>query len=654
MHFKHPLVLVALILLVLPIIVHFFQLQKYTKTHFTNVKFLKNIILKNRKSSKLKKLLVLLSRLALFTFLILAFAEPYLSDKKASEKTNLIVFIDNSYSMQTKSKNLNLFSATIQDLIKFSNTAFQDNDTKITLLSNDQQFKNLTIETFKEQISKLKLSAHPFSLDNTLLKIGNLARASKAKTKAFIISDFQINTDKPLNKKLEKNTAFNFIKLTHSNKTNISLDSVYISSKSATKLNLTVLVENSNFTGKNIAISLFNNNLLIVKSNIKLVKNKSSEINFIIDNNTNFKGKLTIEDLSLQFDNTLYFTTNKPKTIRVLSVGKYNNAISKLYSSSEFSFTHSKIESLDFTQINNQHLIVLNAVERIPELLKKALVQFVESGGSLIVIPNQNSALDSYTNLLRLLNRTVHIEKVTQNHKITTINYSHPLLNNVFEKEVNNFDYPSVKSYYNLTGRNVTGILKLDNNANFISQIPVKEGALYFVGSSLNTSISTFVNSPLIVPVFYNMALQGTVTNPLYYTLHQSNKIGINTTLKNDKVLSLNNDAIFFIPQQQIKQNRVILETDILPNKAGFYSLKKDSVKLKDLAFNSNRKESKLQFYNKKDLELNKNSHFYTNLNKALQSYKDTTSIFELWQICIFLALLFFIIEILLLKHFTK
>ena len=602
MHFKHPLVLVALILIVLPIIVHLFQLQKYTKTPFTNVKFLKNIILKNRKSSKLKKLLVLLSRIALFTFLILAFAEPYLSDKKASEKTNIIVFLDNSYSMQAKSKNLNLFSSAIQNLIKFSSTTFQENDTKITLLTNDQQFKNLSIGTFKEQISKLKLSAQPFSLDNTLLKIGNLARDSKAKTKAFIVSDFQINTDKPINKKLKENVDFNFIKLAHSNKTNISLDSVYISSKSATKLNLTVLIKNSHFTGKNISISLFNNNLLIAKSNTKLVENKSSKINFVIDNNTNFKGRLSIEDLSLKFDNTLYFTTNKPKTIRVLSIGKRNNSIRKLYSSSEFSFAQSKIESLDFTQINNQHLIVLNAVEIIPELLKKALVQFVESGGSLIVIPNINSALNSYTSLLRLLNRTVHIEKVTQNHKITTINYAHPLLNNVFEKEVTNFDYPSVKSYYKLTGKNVSSILKLDNNANFISQIPVKEGALYFVGSSLNTSITTFVNSPLIVPIFYNMALQGTVTNPLYYTLHQSNKIGINTTLKNDKVLSLNNTSVSFIPQQQIKQNRVILETNELPNKAGFYNLKKDTIKLKDLAFNIDRKESKLQFYNKKDL----------------------------------------------------
>jgi len=654
MHFKHPLVLVALILLVLPIIVHFFQLQKYTKTPFTNVKFLKNIILKNRKSSKLKKLLVLISRLALFTFLILAFAEPYLSDKKASKKTNIIVFLDNSYSMQTKNKKLNLFSAAIQDLIKYSNAVFQENDTKITLLTNNQEFKNLTVETFKEQISKLKLSAQAFRFNNTLLKIENLSRDAKAKTKAFIISDFQINTDKHLNKTLVKNTDFNFIKLAHSNKTNISLDSVYISSKSATKLNLTVLVKNSNFTGKNIAISLFNNNLLIAKSNVQLAENKSSKIDFVINNNANFKGKLTIEDLSLQFDNTLYFTTNKPKTIRVLSIGKNNNSLRKLYSSNEFSFTQNKIESLDFTQINNQHLIILNAVERIPILLKNTLKQFVESGGSLIVIPNTNSDQASYSQFLKSLNSTINIKKITQNHKITTINYAHPLLNNVFEKEVTNFDYPSVKSYYKLTGKNISSILKLDNNANFISQIPVKEGALYFVGSSLNSSITTFVNSPLIVPVFYNMALQGTVTNPLYYTLHKNNKIGVNTSLKNDKVLSLSNTSISFIPQQQIKRNKVILETNILPNKAGFYSLKKDTVKLKDLAFNSDRKESRLQFYTKKDLKLNKNTHFYTNLNKALQSYKDTTSIFELWQICIALALAFFIIELLLLKHFTK
>jgi len=294
MHFKHPLVLVALLLIILPIIVHFFQLQQYTKTRFTNVKFLKNIILKNRKSSQLKKILVLLSRIALFTFLVFAFAEPYISKNDAAKKTDIIVFLDNSFSMQAKNKNLNLFSAAIQDLIKFPNT-----QSKITLLSNDQQFNNLTLEQFKSQISKLKLSAVAFNLENTLFKISNLARNSKNQTKAFIISDFQFDEKAPSVFAISPKIELTSVKLHHKNTVNVSVDSVFIATKSATKLVLTVIVSNTHYKSKSISLSLFNNNLLIAKSTLKTTENKSSKINFTIDNNTNFKGKITLEDQSL-------------------------------------------------------------------------------------------------------------------------------------------------------------------------------------------------------------------------------------------------------------------------------------------------------------------------------------------------------------------
>ena len=76
MLFKHPSVLYALFALLIPIIIHLFKLRKFQKTIFTNVAFLEKIKMQTRKSSQLKKWLVLLSRLLLFTAIILAFAEP--------------------------------------------------------------------------------------------------------------------------------------------------------------------------------------------------------------------------------------------------------------------------------------------------------------------------------------------------------------------------------------------------------------------------------------------------------------------------------------------------------------------------------------------------------------------------------------------------
>ncbi|MFN3968968.1 BatA domain-containing protein, partial [Flavobacterium sp.] len=43
MQFKHPEILYFLFLLVIPILVHLFQLRRFKKEYFTNVQFLKEL-----------------------------------------------------------------------------------------------------------------------------------------------------------------------------------------------------------------------------------------------------------------------------------------------------------------------------------------------------------------------------------------------------------------------------------------------------------------------------------------------------------------------------------------------------------------------------------------------------------------------------------
>ena len=103
MNFKHPEVLYFLFLLVIPILVHLFQLRRFKKEYFTNVQFLKELSIQTRKSSTIKKWLLLLSRLLLLTFLILAFARPFFAAKENKKNTNeMYIILDNSYSMRQK------------------------------------------------------------------------------------------------------------------------------------------------------------------------------------------------------------------------------------------------------------------------------------------------------------------------------------------------------------------------------------------------------------------------------------------------------------------------------------------------------------------------------------------------------------------------
>ena len=54
MQFKHPEILYALLLLIIPIIIHLFQLRKFQKVAFTNVQFLKELTIQTRKSLEIR------------------------------------------------------------------------------------------------------------------------------------------------------------------------------------------------------------------------------------------------------------------------------------------------------------------------------------------------------------------------------------------------------------------------------------------------------------------------------------------------------------------------------------------------------------------------------------------------------------------------
>ncbi|VAV83066.1 FIG00651956: hypothetical protein, partial [hydrothermal vent metagenome] len=118
MQFKNPEILYLLFLLIIPILIHLFQLQKFQKVAFTNVKILKKIEQQTRKSSKLKKLLILLTRLLLFSFLILAFAQPYLKKENADIGRETYIYLDNSFSMQAKGESGALLQKAKNDLIE--------------------------------------------------------------------------------------------------------------------------------------------------------------------------------------------------------------------------------------------------------------------------------------------------------------------------------------------------------------------------------------------------------------------------------------------------------------------------------------------------------------------------------------------------------
>jgi len=642
MQFKHPEILYALLLLVIPIIIHLFQLRRFKKVAFTNVQFLKRINLQTRKSSQLKKWLTLLTRLLLFMCIILAFAQPYFSEKDSFSTTNeTVIYLDNSFSMQANGDYGTLLNRAVQDILE----RFDSNE-NVSLYTNNSSFKNITLKAISNDLIDLGYTSNQLSYDAAILKGRDLFSNDKSSVKNFIlISDFQ-QQQAPFGQVQDSSLQLTLVKLKPNTVNNSVIDSVYISKSTIENIELTVDIDYSGKNEETISVSLFNDDKLIAKSALDFDKSRpsSNEVVFTIPAEKAFNGKLSIDDVSLQYDNELYFNIAEKEKINVLSINQTDDTfLAKLYSEDEFNYTSSTFDQLNYNQISNQNLVILNELENLPNSLNNALLKFTEDGGSVLIIPSNKSEISTYNQLFSNYGLSAFNTPITSEKKITNINFSHPLLANVFDKRITNFQYPKVNAFFSNSENPTNSILSLENNQSFLSG----SGNVYRFSAALNDNNSNFKNSPLIVPVLYNIGKQSLNMGSLYYYINSKNVIDIPVTIAQDDILSLESASASVIPLQRTFTNKVEIVTDEYPTKAGIINVKNKEEVLRRLSFNYDRSESQLQYLN---LENIKNVRVSDSVASAIDDIKSASEVDELWKWFVIFALVFLIVELLILK----
>ncbi len=640
MQFKHPEILYFLAFLLIPILVHLFQLQRFVKVPFTNVAFLQKLVLQTRKSSRIKKWLILATRLLLLTALIFAFAQPYFSNHKADEKQNFFIFLDNSLSTSAVGEKGNLLQVASQEIIE--NLSDKAN---YSLATQDIFFKNKTASELKDILLKVSNTAKNTNLKDVLLKAANENTSNN--TKNIFISDFQ-NTQKEDITNLPINTTL--VKVSPEQKSNLSIDSVFVNDNGSSNFNIHITVRNQGDAKKDIPIALYNADKLINKQTFSVEENNTTQIIFSIVKTPIFLGKidLNFKD-TYSFDNSFYFTINTNEKINVLSVGESGDFLSRIYTKEEFNFTASSLQNVNYNEIPKQHLVVLNELGNIPQTLINSLESYVENGGNIIVIPNQNTTITSYNNLFNKLNIGSLLSQKNDSLKITDINYNHPLLKNVFEKKVTNFQYPFVKTSFSSAFKNTSNLVSFENRQGFIQQVRLPKASLYWVAAPLQKENSNFTNSPLIVPVFYNIGKQSLQLSELYYTIDRQNTIDIDKHLGKDEVLTITSNTSSFIPLQQTFQNKVRITTNDQPLVAGFYQIKQQNNLIKNCAFNYPKSESSLDFLTLSDID---NTTISTSVKDTLENINNENKIQWLWKWFLALAIVSLLLEILILKFF--
>ncbi len=639
MQFKHPEILYALFLLLIPIFIHLFQLRRFQKVDFTNVAFLKKVTIQTRKSSQLKKWLTLLMRLLALACVIIAFAQPFTATKTAlSTKKETVIYIDNSFSMQAKGAKGPMLERALQDLFdKLGGTE------KLSWFTNNSERKNVTPQDFKNEVLSIVYSQNQLTPSQVLLKANQLYSKEKDVLKRLVyLSDFQ---QKEVFPEVPTDLILDAVPLKPVKASNISIDSAYIASKNASITQLKVKVSNTTTEISEVPVSLFNKNRLIAKTALDFSGNSNGTVTFDIDNSEEFIGELQINEPNIPFDNSLFFNINKPGKIKVLAINEADgNFLQRLFEKEGFKFTQQTFKTLNYNEIPDQNFIVLNELKEIPASLATALQSFSDNGGSVLVIPASLADLSSYNNLLLTMALGTLSEEKIQEKMITKIVFSHPLFKDVFEKEVENFQYPKVNAFYSVSS-NATPAIGFEDNQSFLLQ----KNKTYLFTAPINKENSNFQNSPLVVPTIYNMALQSLPLPRLYYTIGQQNAIAVPVKLGPDEILTVKDSTEQFIPLQQTKANYVLMTTTDKPNKAGNYQIVKKTEFLENISFNYSRSESELQYLNPEDWE---GAEVYSSVNDLFDAIEDANAINSFWKWFAIFALLFLLFEMLILKFY--
>ena len=637
MLFKHPELLWAFFLLLIPILIHLFQLRRFKKTPFTNVKILKKVVAESRKSNTLKKWLLLCTRLLILSALITAFTQPFIPGKSALKSNETVIYLDNSLSMQANSGTGTLLENVVQEILK----SVPEENT-FSLFTNNIIYREVRIADIKNNLLSLPYSSNQLQLEEIYLKARTLFTNSETtRNDLVLISDFQKSIYSPTNDSLP-NINRHLVQSLPEKLVNVSIDTVYISTVSSENVDLKTILSANNQID-NTPVSLYNGEKLIAKTSATFDENKKGEAIFTIPASEVMDGKILISDSGLSYDNQLYFNINKQEKIKVLSIGDIDgNYLGRIFTEDIFLYSSFKVNSLNYSLLESQNLIILNELNSIPIALQNALQAYKNAGGNLVVIPGIQVDMDNYNAFLGSFSNSSLLTSVIEERKISEISFSNPLFKNVFEKEVTNFQYPSVNTFYNIKS-GMPKILSYQSGDPFL----VGEDGTYLFTASISKDNSNFINSPLIVPTLYNMGMGSLRIPRIYEIIGSKTTVDIPVNLTKDRILKVSNENEEFIPFQQSFTNKTTLTFDDYPITAGIFYIRDEGKTIKNISFNFPRVESQLYYMNLNEL---KGYSINDNAATLFQSIEKDNSINELWKWFVILAMAFIFAEVLIQK----
>lgn len=671
MKFLYPAFLIALSTVIIPVIIHLFNFRKYKRVIFSNVRFLREVNEESTSRNRLKHLLVLISRILFLSFLVFAFAQPFIPYANTStvHSGNLVsMYIDNSFSMESQNEEGVLFDQARKKAKEIC-LAYKPDD-RFQLLTNDFEAKHqrwLNRDAFIAELDQLKISASAKTLKEVIARQRSLFESTGSANKhIYILSDFQRSFVSDYTAVDDSSVLLRFITFSSAHATNVSIDSVYFTTpvhQSGQEEQLIVRISNHGSDAvENMPLKLLINNEQRAIGAVSIPANES-RLDTLKYKNLKAgwqNGSVELADQTITFDDRYYFSYEIKTELRVLIIngsGTDKNLENVFRDDPYFKLNQTTQLGVDFSTLSGYGLIILNEPQAISSGLAEELQKSLSAGSNIIFIPSFETDPASYNTFLSQVNADPLKQVNVQENSVSAINLKEGTFDGVFEKMPSNIDLPKVKQYYALENRSRSKremVMIMKNGDGFIVKYPFRAGRFYLLTTSLKPAYSNFSQHALFVPFILRAGLNAQSPAKIAYEIGADNRLTLRSVTNAEKnQFKLVGHNLAFIPDIRNTADGSELFVAGQISEAGLYRLQNNGKDQADYSFNYNRAESKMDFAT--DAELRKLLHSDQQLmNAAGTPIAKVINLdnfgLRLWKICVILALVFLGFEVLLLR----
>ncbi|MFA5417731.1 MAG: BatA domain-containing protein [Bacteroidales bacterium] len=674
MYFQHHEFLFGLFALLIPLVIHLFNFRRHKKVYFSQVKLLKQITIETRKQRNLLHIIVLLLRMLVLLFLVLAIAKPVFESPETREVTpsgEKTIYIDNSFSMMSEGNQGRLFNNAIGDALILVNGSPQD--ARFIVNDNDQYGlfnKALSRDEAADKLGEIQITPVVRSLSEVLLSGTKSETTNNGSRQMLIFSDFQKNTADLQNIPADSNINYLFFPLQNIRYNNLVVDSLWFAEPMlipGRKSTCLIRLKNNASTDyEKIPVILIINRQQKAVAGVDLKAHSSIDISMsYTPESAGWKyGEVKIEDYPITFDDQLFFAVKVVPHLNILAISNNGSspALRQLFGSDSLFLLHQEsAQHINYNRFNQYNLIILNSLNEITSGLTTQLVHYMEQGGHVVVISGGNL---SEAGLLQQTQSGRIAVIDTSKTRVSGIKITSPLFKNSIGRIPKNADLPIVlqhSRYIFPVQSGVESLVSLLNGDDLLARKNIGKGQLYILSSGLDRSYGNLSSNLLFVPIMAGIASLSGSPEPLFYTVGQDEQLNfkLSTHLQKDKPMTImkQDGEESFIPEQLIQKGQLQLTLFGNIKTSGYYNLMLNDSLVAAMAFNYSRNESDLRSYQPSEIDsickasgiphyriVDLTDASFTEVINALQ--KDS----PIWKLFIIFALLALLAEGLLLR----